>query len=418
MMGKWNSTSIKLLGISFLVAFFVMLFSEPANANSPLSSITGGGANSLGTIDQVCRKSFQFQQGKELKVISGAVECFEYVMEGVAESSIQGVNSYLSSAVGAALVIYLVIFGAKVITGVTTEQKLKSEFFIGGLKVAFISWLVFSFGVLDMWNLVLGIYDGLIRIVLIPQSAGICPMQSGGTQAVWETVDCIIANFIGWNVTNGTGGKWEGVPLLFGYLPHFFTHGLGGIMFGGLLIMTVLALFMALAKVAFIYLLAMMTLILLFTISPLIFPMMLFQATKGFWEGWWKTVVSIVLQPVLMFAFVSLILALFGELVFGGGGILDTYKQVEPNYQSMGAYKQGVHTSIFEAFNLIKDQAKNQGFQMEKSVFLTMLSSLIIAYLLLSFANFVEDVGFELAGQAIAPKLGSYAPSFLRGFGR
>ncbi|PIR32612.1 MAG: hypothetical protein COV36_04005, partial [Alphaproteobacteria bacterium CG11_big_fil_rev_8_21_14_0_20_44_7] len=244
-------------------------------------------------LNEVCQ--IEIDDGKDLKVVSVAIKCFEKMTENLAIEGMQNISNYLADAVFALLVLYLIIFGARVTTGIVNEQRVKGEFFIHSLKIAFVSWLVLNAGVIELWGIVQSIYNSLIVIVLAPAGDATmadCPIAEATTDGVWTAMDCILSRFLGWGAPNAYGEGWEGVPMLFGFGTHAITNGFGGIMIAGIVLSTIWTLLMSFFRVAFVYIISMLGLILLFIIAPITIPMVLFPQTKQYFEGWYKIVVS------------------------------------------------------------------------------------------------------------------------------
>jgi type IV secretory pathway VirB6-like protein len=223
-------------------------------------------------------------------------------------------------------------------------------------------------------------------------------------------MDCVLTEFIGWNAKNANG-EWQKVPLLFGMFTHAINSGAGGAFIALLVFMSIYGLVISLMRVAFIYILSMMGLILLFMIAPIIIPMMLFPQTKPMFDGWWKTIVSMVMQPVILFAYLSFMLSIYVEILEGPEGLKAVFLQADPSYQVGAVKHQGTDTSITSVFTMFKNKQDN--VPMEPQLVFNLLSIFVISYLLSSFTNFVGAMGKELAGSALSPDLSALTPSFL-----
>ena len=60
-----------------------------------------------------------------------------------------------------------------------------------------------------------------------------------------------------------------------------------------------------------------MGVILLIYVSPLTITCALFERTKGIFENWWKQMLGFILQPMILFAYLGLMLTVFDNLFIG-----------------------------------------------------------------------------------------------------
>ena len=423
-----------------LLTFCFGLVANDSNASAtfrigpPTSATTGGTttATALGTdlksVQEVCglgggasgtSGGFALSPDEDLKFVSVAVPCFENLIFGIAKESIEGFTGFLSDVVAICLTLYLIFFGIKVSTGITNEQRLKGEVVVHALKITFVAWLVFYLGITNVFDITMNILNGFIKLVMAPVSVGECKITAPETMQVWLAMDCLFGKFIGWNTENGYGATWNNVPLLFGFVTHSASAGFGGLMIASIILMTVWSLLMAFFRVAFGYILAILAIVLLFTISPIMLPMMLFAPTKQFFDQWWKMIVSMILQPVIMFAFMAFSLSLMNEIILGEGGISDIFPEAKPGNENLTTKTQGDQNAIFQVFNMFSGDGSADSVakrvEHDKEMIFSLISMLIVSYLLLSFANFASKMGHELSGTVLTPDVGSMGPKWMGG---
>ena len=382
-----------------------------------LGSLFGGGGSTptataatfanMKSIDQMC--DLQISKKNELKVISRSVKCFENMFMGIVEKKLIGMTDFLREAVFACLVLYVIFYGIKISTGIINEQRARGEFFIHALKIAFVSWMIMNYGILEMWYLTLDIYNGLLALVMVPTDLGACKNSMKSVPGLWESMDCIFSNFIGWN--SGKAG-WNGVPLVFGMFTSALNSGAGGGFIAMLVMMSIFSILMAMVRVAFIYILSMMTLILVFMISPIIIPLMLFPQTKEMFNGWWKVIISMVMQPVILFAYLSFMLGIFVEIIDGKDGLKEIYAQTQPHHEVGAVTNRGTDTGITSVFTMFDNSSGN--IKLEAPLVFNLISVFVISYLLSSFTKFVASMGRELSGNSLSPDLSGSVPTFLQ----
>lgn len=140
-----------------------------------------------------------------------------------------------------------------------------------------------------------------------------------GSSIVWARVDCALETLI--------GGVF---PLLF--KPPYYSLVLG---ITGFLILCIfsgpLGVFIALAgfylifkfimtliRAAYIYIMSYTALAIMVLISPLFITLILFNVTKQYFEKWARLTVSFLLQPIFLFAYLSMLVAAFDAVIFTG----------------------------------------------------------------------------------------------------
>jgi len=135
---------------------------------------------------------------------------------------------------------------------------------------------------------------------------------------IWDVLDCKIARALGY-------GPDVSVPnLIFMILGGFLVGGLGVIFFLSTFFLAFLLLSIAVRALQ-IFLISITAVILLLYISPLIIPLALFEKTKNIFTGWWKQLIGFTLQPVVLFAYLGILIAvvdatIIGDITFEGDG--------------------------------------------------------------------------------------------------
>ncbi len=135
---------------------------------------------------------------------------------------------------------------------------------------------------------------------------------------MWDTLDCKLARAMGY-------GPEVSVPnLIFMILGGFLTGGLG-IVF--VIASCCFAFFMLsiTVKALHIFLLSITTVIILLFVSPITITCCLFARTKGIFDGWWKQLLGLTLQPMILSVYLGIFLTLFdhimvGDVTFEGDG--------------------------------------------------------------------------------------------------
>ncbi len=246
-----------------------------------------------------------------------------------------------------ALVLAIMFFGAQLLLGLGEVKKKKLTSFI--IKVG----LVAYFATADGWQTVFE--DGITKtsnllseIVMVVDPANLDSTKQDGCQfpkfnykgndyaktnhfsyslakkeeikpsyppgkeylRIWDTLDCKIARAIGFEPS-------VSVPnLVRMVLAGFLTSG-AGIIF---LVATMLFGFFLIAVVVraiHIFLISSIGITLLIYISPLAITMSLFDKTKAVFDNWLRQLLGLVLQPVILFAYLGLLVVIFDSVIIG-----------------------------------------------------------------------------------------------------
>jgi type IV secretory pathway VirB6-like protein len=127
---------------------------------------------------------------------------------------------------------------------------------------------------------------------------------------IWDTLDCKLARAIGY-------GPNASVPNFIKMLIGGFMAGSAGILFlvGSLLF--AFFLFSIIIRALHIFILSIISIVVLLYISPLTITLSMFAKTKSIFDGWWKQILGYILQPVILFAYLGLLITFFDKVVIG-----------------------------------------------------------------------------------------------------
>jgi len=203
--------------------------------------------------------------------------------------------------------------------------------------------------------------NGLSEIVLkaSSESKNICNYESGTDYeydragkrvsysylAPWDRLDCRILFYLGAPLDGiggkiGTGGVATLVVLL-GAAPVLLVAGsvIGIIFAGGQILVALVCIFMAILMMmvilwmCYVFILSLVALSVIIILSPLFIPMVLFQHTKGYFDGWLKELITYSLYPVILFAFLSFMFIACDKIYFKNLNFKldESYKNEQPD---------------------------------------------------------------------------------------
>ncbi len=236
---------------------------------------------------------------------------------------------------------------------------------------------------------------------------------------IWDTLDCKLARALGY-------GPEVSVPnLLFMILGGFLDFGAGILFVLGSLFLA-FVMIMVVCRSLHIFLMATTAVILLLYVSPITITCAMFARTKGIFDGWKKQLMGISLQPMILFAYLAVMISVFdnaivGEVRFSGDGKTDPKKIICDN-SSIGDVltadssvngkinSSGNSTSIYCIFRTASIKTFH-GLEvigiglpvlvgMTKAKVLTIIKSAMIMFIFLQFLDKISTLATALVGGA------------------
>lgn len=215
---------------------------------------------------------------------------------------------------------------------------------------------------------------------------------------IWDILDCKLARALGF-------GPELSVPNLAKMIfAGFLTGGLG-IMF---LIATFMFAFFMLSVVMraiHIFLMSSVAIVILIYVSPITITMVMFSRTKDIFNGWWKQILGLALQPVILFAYLGIYISLFDNIVVGkatfNGDGHSAQKTIVCNSES-------ANTSIYCIFR-VADLKTFSGLEiigiglpvlasMNKEKMDTIIKSAFIMFIFAGFIDKISELAAKLVG--------------------
>lgn len=140
--------------------------------------------------------------------------------------------------------------------------------------------------------------------------------ENGGYR-IWDMVDCKLAKYLG---LGGGGQSYEKFkdPTLLSIGFRAIFSDIAGIPIFFFSIVCVIYIIMLTVRIVHIYILAVVGLFVLSFIAPLMVPAVLFKFTKDIFERWLSQVLAVLIQPVILFAFLAFVFNLMDIALFGG----------------------------------------------------------------------------------------------------
>lgn len=268
-------------------------------------------------------------------ITSGIVECIEDTLTNIFikpqvggdPTFFQLIQQKFQVLIRYLLVLYVIFFGYRLI--IRKHLPDQGEWIWFGLRVGLVVLFVMSSGMAIVFEYTMVSLKSLSLIVVEASSdvsgsisvvhGGHCDFSNmiypSGKEYIklWDMIDCKASKYLGigdnlsdtktpqviWIGAVAVVSTFLGIPILV------------------ITIIVLVCLLSLIARAVHLYILSFISLVLLFYISPLLLPAVLFDYTKDIFYKWFQKVLSNFLQPILLFAFLSFGLAIVDTVFFG-----------------------------------------------------------------------------------------------------
>lgn len=317
-------------------------------------------------VSEACYNQAGSKSLAPIPVTSMIVQCIKESLDNLVagkgapngESFISVAQKRLKNTVTAVLVLALILFSIKAMSGGVQRPQ---EMYMLIIKFALVIYFTTGSTMSHYYGELTRLSNGLSEIVLkaSSESKGICNYKAGTDYeytragkrvsysylAPWDRLDCRILFYLGAPL-DGIGGKigTGGVAMLavlLGAAPVLLVAGsvIGIIFAGGQILVALVCIFMAVLMMmvilwlCYVFILSLVALSVIIILSPLFIPMVLFQHTKGYFEGWVKELITYSLYPVILFAFLSFMFIACDKIYFKNLNfeLDESYKNEQPD---------------------------------------------------------------------------------------
>ncbi|MDN5248046.1 MAG: type IV secretion system protein [Wolbachia endosymbiont of Tyrophagus putrescentiae] len=385
-------------------------------------------------VSGACYDQAGTQSLSPLPITSMVVQCVKESLDNLVagrgspdgKSFLSVAQKRLKATVTVVLVLALMLFAMKAISGGVRNPQ---EVYMLIIKFAFVVYLTTGNAMSHYYGELTRLSNGLSEIVLkaSSESKNICNYEAKSYNedfaylAPWDRLDCRLLFYLGAPL-EGVGGKigTGGVAtltVLFGAAPALLVAGsIFGIIFaGGQILIALVAILMGFLMMAvvlwicYVFILSLIALSVIVILSPLFIPMILFQATKGYFDGWLRELITYSLYPVILFSFLSFMFVACDKIFYKGLSfekenltIFDQKKQwfklkgngCESNPNTLACALQNytfVKGSILGLFDFTY-------IEFEDSLVGELLKLSLILLLFYHFLNVLPQMAAELAG--------------------
>lgn len=126
----------------------------------------------------------------------------------------------------------------------------------------------------------------------------------------WTYVDCILDYIMGFGAQTAVSSS------IFGFIGSAFFGGSVGVMVFFLGLVMVLMLLLFAFRCIYITLMAYIMIGFLIVLSPIFIPTLLFKDTENMFSKWWKNLVTAMMTPFIMIAYLTIVMPVIDQFVF------------------------------------------------------------------------------------------------------
>lgn len=267
---------------------------------------------------ELCRGDDQYGYGFTRRVVS----CVRETVLGSVNLIMEDVFDFFRPILAVCVTLALAFWGWRVMTG-RSPYVLRSGFplviKIGAVMLMF-SVTGFNFTYLfgklvDGMGELLGIVTDYVNFS--PSFDGTCIFPNFSdddpSMVVWDRVDCALDVLIGGLIPNSSVKLGIGGFLLAALL----TNG-PGIFIAMLGFLMIVQFAFAIARAVYIFIMSYLAFSVMAMIAPMMLPLILFEATKGYFEKWLRLSMGFLLQPAFLLVYLTMLLAAFDTVVYTG----------------------------------------------------------------------------------------------------
>lgn len=276
------------------------------------------------------------------------------------------------------LVLYVTFLGIGFIMGVIqTNQK---ELVVRSFKIAVVlalisetSWEFFSDNFFSLF-----IFGG-VQLISYVATGGLGNILPFSPEVLAQDPSLIFVTFDGIFTQIFSANVWKKIGA-------YLLTGVMGLVTSIFIIISLFMYMFAIIKAVLIYLMSLVMIAMLIVIAPVMIPMMLFKVTNQYFTTWWQMLLSFTLQPVAVFASISIFNILISIAIYSA-----LSSTICPKcYFSIAipAYKSVCILPWYQMMISAHTPDGQSAFSFPSGIFIASLILLILVHAMISFVEF------------------------------
>lgn len=230
------------------------------------------------------------------------------------------------------MVLYVIFFGYKLMMGAEVPKRQEWTWLM--LKLVLVAYFAAGSGMTDLLPAFRAVTNDVSSIVL---EAGLKAVDSDKDNLTYsycdfrdtnkyiypsgkeymklfDMVDCKISTYLG----IGDSEEISSAPMIIVAALLAPVSVSLGIPIFFIALMVIVTLISITVRIVHIYVMAFMAVMMLVYISPIVIPAAFFEMTKGTFAKWMEQLIGFILQPIILFAFLSFMFVILDGVMFGG----------------------------------------------------------------------------------------------------
>ena len=328
---RWRSRAQQILLIALLAVLAISVLTPDALARD-LSTAAGKCTNYPGLTNKIAA-------------------CIRLTLVDISDLFYDGFYKLIRSAIGAFVTFAISIYGVLAAMGMLEKPGRDAIVFL--IKLSLVTYFTMNVNQIYQWNLELMDTAGEAVVSFIPQSGSIggdgdysqvtClqkmhekatakPQEGNPIVGPWLAMDCVIDSVIGLKkenvkefadagAENWANDKIAGEGMARGLVRFFFSSfqsSAMGILIGVIGFIFIYGLIFLIIRTLLTYLGGYLAVTFLLIFAPLFIPLILFRATKEYFDKWLRLLISVTIQPVIMLLFITFTVVAVDLAVFSG----------------------------------------------------------------------------------------------------
>lgn len=243
---------------------------------------------------------------------SRVVNCVTMTIDGAVSDFLDSFQIALNGFILALITLAVTIFGGRILIG--SVERPGPEAFTLLLKIGAVLFFTNSLGgFLPQLFPIMESMSGYGMSYLSQGDNSIllqsCSEAAGNDDTIWGKVDCIVKRLL-------TGGDGFQTGVLWVLAVAILWTNIFGILVFFVMLTVFTMILLLVMRCVYVFLAAYAMLALLTIISPLIIPLALFKNTEQYFKKWWRHFLSMMIQPMLLFAYMTFVFALIDSMFF------------------------------------------------------------------------------------------------------
>lgn len=265
---------------------------------------------------------------------SRIINCIVTAVTNASANFLLPFSFFLSRTVAACCMLAVILWGVQLAFGKVQHAAGQSVILV--IKIVLV--LIFSWNFAYFFPALLSLWRWAMDVSAAYAWSSVHSPRCWWSTYMWDRVDCtldyIVGGIVPWTAWDPCVGGWVSSNIGFGFLGLVAASlssgpaGLSVAIFGLAFIIMIIK---AIAQSVYIFMNSVIGVCLLVIVSPLFIPLTLFKATKDRFDKWLQLMIGLILQPLFLFAYLSMLITALDVVVFSPSNPKSLYRLIGGN---------------------------------------------------------------------------------------